>query len=68
VFGDRVVDFKDGEETVFSYKDRFDINDLYIKEIQMFLQCIRERVIPESDIVNAAKILKIALKAKGDGQ
>lgn len=64
VFGDRVVEYRDGEEKVFSYKDRFDINDLYIKEIQMFMQCVRDRTIPESDIDNAAKILKIALEAK----
>jgi predicted dehydrogenase len=64
VFGDRVVDYHDGEEQVFLYKDRFDINDSYIEEIQTFMQCIRDRTIPESDIVNAAKILKIALEAK----
>jgi hypothetical protein len=30
----------------------------------MFMQCIRDRTIPGSDIDNAAKILKIALEAK----
>jgi len=63
-FGNRVVTYCDGKETVFSYKDTFDINNLYLQEMQVFFHHIETRSFPESDITNAAKILKIALDAK----
>jgi predicted dehydrogenase len=64
VFGDRVVEYHNGNEKVFSYKDNFEVNNLYLQEMQMFLYHIEERSLPESDILNASKILKIALQAK----
>jgi predicted dehydrogenase len=64
VFGDRVVEYNNGGEKTFDYKDHFEINDLYLREMQMFLHHIKDRSHPESDLLNAAKILKIALQAK----
>lgn len=63
-FGNHVIQYSEGKETIFSYKDTFDINDLYLKEMNAFFHHIKERSIPESDIKNAAKILKIALSSK----
>lgn len=64
VFGDHVVEYIGGNEKTFTYKDHFDENDLYIQEMQTFLRHIEDRSLPESDILNAAKILKFALQAK----
>jgi predicted dehydrogenase len=66
VFGDRVVEYRDDKELLFSYKDRFSVNDLYLDEMRTFLKCVSERTEPESDLINAAQILKIALAAKQD--
>lgn len=63
-FGNRVIEYKDEKEEIFSYHDTFDINNLYFQEMQTFLQHIKDRSLPESDILNAAKVLKIALSAK----
>ena len=63
-FGNRVVEYFDGKETIFSYKDSFDINNLYVQEMQTFFRHIKDRSLPESDVNNAAKILKLALLAK----
>jgi predicted dehydrogenase len=65
-FGDRVVEYLDDRELLFSYKDRFSVNDLYVEEMRTFLDCIRKRRVPESDLTNAARILKIAISAKQD--
>lgn len=64
IFGNSVAEYSNVEEKVFSYHDTFDINNLYLQEMQNFFTHIRERSIPESDIHNAAKILRIALLAK----
>lgn len=63
-FGKHVKEFTDRGEQVFLYQDSFDVNDLYVREMQMFISHIRNRSTPESDITNAARILKIALDAK----
>jgi predicted dehydrogenase len=53
-----------GYET-YSYKDEFEPNNMYIEEMKEFLSCIKTRKKPESDLENAAKVLDIALQAKG---
>jgi len=63
-FGNRVTEYSDGAENVISYKDTFDVNNLYLFEMEKFFKHIQDRSMPESDIANAAKILKIALDAK----
>jgi len=64
VFGDHVTDFSPNGENIFSYKDRFAINDMYISEMKYFLDCILNGIKPESSLENAAKVLHIALEAK----
>jgi predicted dehydrogenase len=64
-FGRQVTAHSDGPDEVFSYADRFNANDMYVAEMQEFLSCIGERRTPESDLENAATILRIALNAKG---
>jgi predicted dehydrogenase len=66
VFGEQVILYQDGNEEIYSYKCRFDVNDLYIAEMQEFLSCITEKRTPESSLENAVKILDIALTAKGE--
>jgi len=63
-FGNHVIQYCDGKETVFSYRETFDINTMYMQEMQVFFDHVTDRSPPESDIRNAAKILEIALKAK----
>jgi predicted dehydrogenase len=66
-FGKSVTTITEAGCDVFSYADTFDPNQMYIEEMQVFLESIHHRTPPESDIHNAEKILKIALEAKGDG-
>jgi predicted dehydrogenase len=63
-FGDSVTEYTGETKKVFSYKDSFDLNTLYLDELRVFFRHIKDRTLPESDILNAAKILKIALQAK----
>jgi predicted dehydrogenase len=63
-FGDSVIHFHDEGEEIISYKDTFDINNLYLDEMKVFFDCINTRLCPESDIKNAAAILRMALDAK----
>lgn len=64
VFGSHVTEYYHDEEKTFSYKSTFDINTLYLLEMETFLHHITTRSNPESDILNAAKILRIALNVK----
>jgi len=66
VFGDHVTIQRDDGAITFNYKENFEINDLYLQEMKEFLRCVQECRIPESDLENAAKILRIALRAKGE--
>jgi len=52
-----------GPET-FSYADTFDVNQLYMDEMQYFIECIGQRTRPESGLENGYEILKIALAAR----
>ena len=48
-----------------SYKlKNFDYNQTYVEEVKYFMDCAANNKIPESDIVNGYKTLKIALYAK----
>jgi predicted dehydrogenase len=67
VFGKQVTVHSDRPDTVFSYADRFDVNDMYVAEMREFLACLSEHRTPGSDLENAARILDIALGAKGNG-
>jgi len=49
---------------IISYADTFDVNQLYVDEVRYFIDCIRNRTRPESDIENGYEILKMALAAK----
>jgi predicted dehydrogenase len=64
IFGDSVVIHDSRGKHTFSYADSFDVNQLYIDEMRHFLDCIRSRTRPESDLENARDIMKIALAAK----
>lgn len=66
VFGDNVTVYSDKEGEIYSYKNQFNANDMYIAEMKEFLDCIEKKRIPESNLDNAKKILIIALEAKGD--
>jgi predicted dehydrogenase len=63
-FGDSVIDYRNESEEIFSYKESFDVNNLYLDEMKVFFDCIKTRTAPESDLKNASAILKIALDAK----
>jgi predicted dehydrogenase len=67
-FGKWVTTITEEKRAVFSYAGTFDPNQMYIEEMKVFIESIKNRTLPESDIENAEKILKIALKAKWDGQ
>lgn len=67
VFGERVTIHSVNGERIFAYADKFSNNEMYILEMKDFLECIEQARAPESDIENAAKILRIALEAKGVG-
>ncbi|PKL70356.1 MAG: hypothetical protein CVV30_03080 [Methanomicrobiales archaeon HGW-Methanomicrobiales-1] len=68
IFGNSVhVSDKHGE-SVFSYADTFDVNQLYIDEMRYFLECIDKKVHPESGLQNGKKIMEIALAAKHECQ
>jgi predicted dehydrogenase len=66
VFGEHVIVYTDNREEKFAYKDTFAVNDLYLSEMQEFLTCLVQHRDPESSLENAAKILDIALTAKGE--
>ena len=63
-FGDSVRFSSDSGDEVVSYRDTFDVNQLYIDEAKYFIDCIKNRTRPDSDIGNGYEILKIALQAK----
>jgi predicted dehydrogenase len=65
VFGESVTVHSDTRGTVFSYYDRFKTNDMYLAEMSEFLECLIKKRTPHSDLENAARILDIALNAKG---
>jgi len=66
VFGEHVIRYTDDHEERFEYKDNFAVNDMYVGEMQEFIRCMTLHRIPESSLENAAKILDIALHAKGE--
>lgn len=66
IFGEHVITYSDDYEEKFGYKDTFNINDLYVAEMQEFLTCLTLNRNPESSLENALKILDIALTAKGE--
>ncbi len=66
VFGNSVrCSDASGEKTI-SYADTFDVNHLYLDEMQYFIECIRSRTQPESGLENGFEIMKIALAAKDE--
>jgi len=64
VFGDHVTEQHPEGDTSYFYKDGFNVNDMYIEEMKVFLSCINGRTQPESDLSNASRILNLALEAK----
>lgn len=64
VFGNSVRYSDASGEKTFSYADTFDVNQLYLDEMEYFIECIRSRTRPESGLENGFEILKIALAAK----
>jgi predicted dehydrogenase len=63
-FGDSVRFSDEFGVQVITYKETFDVNQLYVDEVRYFINCIRKRIRPDSDIENGYEILKIALLAK----
>jgi len=66
VFGDHVTEYTETGENTFSYRDRFTANDMYLEEMRYFLSCVKNMTPPGSTLENAAKILRLALNAKGE--
>lgn len=65
MYGTGVTEYREeGAIHHFSYASSFDPNMMYIQEISTFLDCICDRIQPESGLENAAKVLDIALQAK----
>ena len=64
VFGNSVRIMNDAGPETFSYADTFDVNQLYMDEMQYFIECIGQRTRPESGLENGYEILKIALAAR----
>ncbi len=64
MFGSHVQSLTDASNLRYDYKPTFHINQMYLDEMREFLNSLRTRVIPESDLTNAKKILEIALAAK----
>jgi predicted dehydrogenase len=64
-YGEMVGRFGDSGNGTYVYKDGFAPNNMYIDEMKEFLFCIKTGKKPESDLENAAKVLDIALQAKG---
>ncbi len=65
-FGKYVVLYQDGKEKKYTYQDTFDVNDMYLREMQEFLDCLCTGKSPASNLENSAKILEIVFKAKND--
>jgi predicted dehydrogenase len=63
-FGNSVSISSESGDEVISYADTFDVNKLYVDEARYFIDCIKHRTRPDSDIGNGYEILKIALAAK----
>lgn len=63
-FGSHVTEFRENGPVTFSYKDHFDVNQLYLDEMRHFLDCLSTRTQPGSDLANGLEILRLALKAK----
>jgi len=51
----------------FSYSD-FDRNDMYVKEMKHFIDCVRNKRIPLIDLKQGMDVLNIALAAKKSAQ
>jgi predicted dehydrogenase len=66
VFGDNVTIYSGTHRDVHSYKTQFNANDMYIAEMKEFLDCIEKKRNPESNLENAAQVLNVALKVKGE--
>jgi predicted dehydrogenase len=64
VFGDHVTEYTEAGENNYSYGNHFKPNDMYFEEMHYFLSCMENGTPPDSDLENAARILKIALTAK----
>jgi predicted dehydrogenase len=64
IFGDRVTEYTETGENIYSYRDRFTANDMYFEEMRYFLSCVENGTPTDSTLENAAYILKIALTAK----
>jgi predicted dehydrogenase len=65
IFGKSVTTHTSNHESIFTYQNQFENNTMYLSEMREFLDGIRTMRQPSSDIENAAKILRIALDAKG---
>lgn len=64
VYGDHATIFSEAGERTLQYNDMFSTNDMYRDEMREFLTCLEQGRPPESDLANAAAVLKIALDAK----
>lgn len=64
VFGEKVSIHNEQCEECFSYKDCFQINDMYMEEMKEFITCLDVHKNPESSLENAKNVLEIALIAK----
>ncbi len=64
IFGESVREFSPDGERLFSYKDTFTTNQLYLDEMRQFIDCIRTGTPSQSTLRNGAEILRIALSAK----
>jgi predicted dehydrogenase len=64
IFGEGVTTYTAEGRSDFSYRNSFAINNLYAAEIEEFMRCIRDGRQPESDLLNATKVLDLALRAR----
>jgi predicted dehydrogenase len=54
VFGDHVTEYTETGENIFSYRDRFTANDMYLEEMRYFLTRVENGTTPESNLENCA--------------
>ncbi len=66
-FSEKKVDVKDAEGNVtetIKEPEGYDINQMYMDEVEHFLACVEQKSIPEGNLEEARQTLEIALAAK----
>lgn len=65
-FGKSVTIQTPGNNHIFNYQSEFDVNDMYIREMELLIHSLRTGSQPELDLMNSKTILEIALRCKGE--